>query len=81
LQTPGSILEKNIKYGGTVKAPPPNVVPTPPEDQWVKRDIMPSWCGIFTFWALNKGGVPMPKWTIGGSAVKQKAAYGSGLYS
>ncbi len=78
LQTPGSILEKNIKYGGTVKAPPPNVVPTPPEDQWVKRDIMPSWCGIFTFWALNKGGVPMPKWTIGGSAVKQKAAYAPG---
>lgn len=78
LQTSGSILEKNIKYGGTVKAPPPNVVPTPPEDQWVKRDIMPSWCGIFAFWALNKGGVPMPKWTIGGSAVKQKAAYAPG---
>ncbi len=78
LQTPGSILEKNIKYGGTVKAPPPNVVPTPPEDQWVKRDIMPSWCGIFTFWALNKGGVPMPKWSVGGSAVKQKAAYAPG---
>ena len=78
LQTPGSILEKNIKYGGTIKAPPPNVVPTPPEDQWVKRDIMPSWCGIFTFWALNKGGVPMPKWTIGGSAVKLKAAYAPG---
>jgi hypothetical protein len=78
LQTPGSILEKNIKYGGTVKAPPPNVVPTPPEDQWVKRDIMPSWCGIFVFWALNKGGVPMPKWSIGGSAVKQKAAYAPG---
>lgn len=78
VQTPGSILEKNIKYGGTVNAPPPNVVPTPPQDQWVKRDIMPSWCGIFTFWALNKGGVPMPKWAIGGAAVKQKAAYTPG---
>ena len=78
VQTPGAILEKNIKYGGTINAPPPNVVPTPPQEQWVKRDIMPSWCGIFTFWALNKGGVPMPKWTIGGSAVKQKAAYAPG---
>lgn len=78
VQTSGSILEKNIKYGGTVKAPPPNVVPTPPQEQWVTRDIMPSWCGIFTFWALNKGGVPMPKWTIGGSAVKQNAAYAPG---
>lgn len=40
-----------------------------------KRDVMPSWCGIFVFWALNKGGVPMNKWALGKSAVDLKSAY------
>jgi len=39
-----------------------------------KRDAMPSWCGIFVFWALNKSGVPMPKWKLGGQMVKFDAA-------
>lgn len=73
-QKPGSILEKDIKYSDTVMAPPPNVQ-HPTKDQYVLRDKMPSWCGIFVFWSLNKGGVPMPKWGIGGTAVKLKAAY------
>ncbi|HEY9047376.1 MAG TPA: DUF4157 domain-containing protein, partial [Ohtaekwangia sp.] len=30
-----------------------------------KRDIMPSWCGIFAFWSLNKAGLPMKKWELG----------------
>lgn len=75
VQTPGSILEKNIKYIDTVKAPPPNVVPTPGKAEWISRDIMPSWCGIFVFWSLNKGGLPMPKWSIGGDAIKLASAY------
>lgn len=74
VQKPGSIFEKNIKYSDTVKAPPPNVQ-HPTKDQYVLRDKMPSWCGIFVFWSLDKAGVPMPKWTIGGNAVTLKAAY------
>ena len=38
------------------------------------RDAMPSWCGIFVFWALNKSGVPMPKWKLGRNMIKPKAA-------
>ncbi len=38
------------------------------------RDAMPSWCGIFVFWALNKSGVPMPKWKLGESMIKPEAA-------
>lgn len=38
------------------------------------RDAMPSWCGIFTFWALNKSGVPMPKWKLGENMIKREAA-------
>ncbi len=42
------------------------------------RDAMPSWCGIFVFWSLNKAGVPMPKWRIGESVIKPEAAYPPG---
>ncbi len=38
------------------------------------RDAMPSWCGIFAFWALNKSGVPMPKWKLGENMIKPEAA-------
>lgn len=38
------------------------------------RDAMPSWCGIFVFWALNKSGVPMPKWKLGERMIKPEAA-------
>jgi hypothetical protein len=38
------------------------------------RDAMPSWCGIFVFWALNKSGVPMPKWKLGENMIKPEAA-------
>ena len=73
-QTPGSVLEENIRVKGKpIKAQKPNQ--NDPKVQ-VDRDAMPSWCGIFVFWSLNKGGVPMPKWTMGGNAVKLKAAYG-----
>lgn len=43
-----------------------------------RRDAMPSWCGIFVFWALNKGGVPMPKWQLGKPVIKPEAAYPPG---
>ncbi len=73
IQKPGSIMEKNIREKGKpIKAQKPNQ--SDPKVQ-VERDAMPSWCGIFVFWSLNKGGIPMPKWTIGGNAVSLKAAY------
>jgi hypothetical protein len=42
------------------------------------RDAMPSWCGIFVFWALNKSGVPMPKWKLGERMIKPEAARAPG---
>ncbi len=42
------------------------------------RDVMPSWCGIFAFWALNKSGIPMPKWQLGESFIPPEAAYPPG---
>ncbi|UFH55826.1 DUF4157 domain-containing protein [Spirosoma sp. KNUC1025] len=70
----GTVSEEHIKkkslYNGQVANQPPDVR--------AERDAMPSWCGIFVFWALNKGGVPMPKWTLGGRAVTPEAAYPPG---
>lgn len=42
------------------------------------RDAMPSWCGIFVFWALNKSGVPMPKWKLGERMIPVEAARSPG---
>ncbi|GAB3422920.1 eCIS core domain-containing protein [Niabella aquatica] len=44
-----------------------------------ERDAMPSWCGIFVFWALNKSGVPMPKWKLGERMIKPEAARPPGV--
>ena len=43
-----------------------------------ERDVLPSWCGIFAFWALNKGGIPLKKWTLGTGMFPPDAAYPSG---
>ncbi|MCK8521388.1 DUF4157 domain-containing protein [Aquimarina sp. D1M17] len=42
------------------------------------RDAMPSWCGIFAFWALNKAGIPMPKWQLGVPFIPPEASYPPG---
>jgi hypothetical protein len=42
------------------------------------RDAMPSWCGIFAFWALNKGGIPLRKWRLGQSIIPPDAALPGG---
>ncbi|NTS41813.1 DUF4157 domain-containing protein [Flavisolibacter sp. BT320] len=39
------------------------------------RDALPSWCGIFVFWALKKGGVPMPLWKLGQPVLTPQSAY------
>ncbi|HVY69434.1 MAG TPA: DUF4157 domain-containing protein, partial [Verrucomicrobiae bacterium] len=71
---PGTVSEQVIK----TKSQALGQVANQPPDVTAMRDAMPSWCGIFVFWALNKGGVPMPKWTLGGPAMKREAVYPPG---
>ncbi|HEV8389827.1 MAG TPA: DUF4157 domain-containing protein [Dongiaceae bacterium] len=40
-------------------------------------DALPSWCGIFTWWAMKKAGIPIPDWKLGNpmlEALKPRAA-------
>lgn len=72
---PGTVNIAYIKTRKTISGMKPNQPdPTVREN----RDAMPSWCGIFVFWALNKAGLPMPKWTLGKAPVKPAAAYPKG---
>lgn len=66
-----NIKKKTEFYGAVVEAD---------ADQNGKgmRDAMPSWCGIFAFWALNKAGIPMPKWQLGEQFIPPEAAYPPG---
>lgn len=43
-----------------------------------ERDAMPSWCGIFAFWALNKAGMPLKKWLLGNMTIPPEAGYPPG---
>ena len=62
----GNIKKKNIAKGVNVITP---------DGQLAKgdRDAMPSWCGIFAFWALNKAGLPMKKWLLGNMTIPPDA--------
>ncbi|RIK35289.1 MAG: hypothetical protein DCC55_30735, partial [Chloroflexi bacterium] len=31
------------------------------------KDTLPSWCGIFVWWAYKKAGIPIPDWKLGAS--------------
>ena len=70
---PGTVSEMDIKKKRTATGvevvDPANTDRTMTGD----RDAMPSWCGIFVFWALNKSGVPMPKWKLGQNVLKPEA--------
>ena len=35
----------------------------------VRMDALPSWCGIFTWWAMKKAGIPIPEWKLGAPAL------------
>ncbi|TMM59539.1 DUF4157 domain-containing protein [Maribacter algarum] len=65
------IKKKSEFYGAVVEA-------DADENGKGMRDVMPSWCGIFAFWALNKAGIPMPKWQLGESFIPPEAAYPPG---
>lgn len=34
-----------------------------------RMDALPSWCGIFTWWAMKKAGLPIPNWKLGAPAL------------
>lgn len=65
-ETTGMIVDKTTVNRGNPSAIPKTISGS--------RDAMPSWCGIFVFWALNKSGVPMPKWKLGERMIKPEAA-------
>lgn len=77
----GAVAEQDIKKkretegrivdATTVNKGNPSAIPG---TKMGERDAMPSWCGIFVFWALNKSGVPMPKWKLGERMIKPEAA-------
>jgi len=73
---PGAIAEADIKKKRTIDGPKPRN-PRPADGPYM-RDAMPSWCGIFVFWALHKGGVPMKMWELGGRNISLDAAYPPG---
>ncbi len=76
--TAGAVSEGDIKKKRTVDNALPPANPRPADGPY-SRDAMPSWCGIFAFWSLHKGGVPLKKWIIGGPpAVDLNAAYPPG---
>ncbi len=70
----GTVHIDNIRYKREAEGQDPLNPTGPPK----LRDAMPSWCGIFTFWALSKGGIPMKKWKLGQAAVDLKSAYPPG---
>jgi hypothetical protein len=74
----GAVSESDIKTKRTFNGD----VIDPGDQRTVRhnqpRDAMPSWCGIFAFWALNKGGIPLKKWTLGESMIPPEAAYPAG---
>ncbi|MCB2206164.1 DUF4157 domain-containing protein [bacterium] len=72
---PGTVWRGHIKKKAEVQGQIPNQ--SDPNETEL-RDAMPSWCGIFVFWSLNKSGIPMPKWTLGESMIPPEAAYPPG---
>lgn len=79
----GAVAEQDIKKkrettGMIVDKTTVTTANAVPKTTTGKRDAMPSWCGIFVFWALNKSGVPMPKWKLGERMIKLEAARAPG---
>lgn len=76
--SPGAVSEGDIKKERKIDNALPPANPRPAAGPYV-RDAMPSWCGIFAFWSLHKGGVPLRRWELGGRpAVEANAAYPPG---
>ncbi|MES2797453.1 MAG: DUF4157 domain-containing protein [Bacteroidota bacterium] len=77
----GKFLEENIKYqkrGTATKIKVVDGVHTQVVDK--NADLLPSWCGIFVFWAYHKSGIHPPFWEMGKPNFTSKDAYKKGEY-
>ncbi|HWR82085.1 MAG TPA: DUF4157 domain-containing protein [Candidatus Deferrimicrobium sp.] len=48
------------------------------DKQGITSDAMPSWCGIFVWWAYKKAGIPVPDWKLDASILSSVATRSSG---
>lgn len=60
----------NTAFGGPVVSEqvidkPTLLEKTDKDGKKVRMDVLPSWCGIFTWWAMKKAGIPIPDWKLG----------------
>lgn len=60
----------NTAFGGAVVSEqvidkPTLLEKTDKDGKKVRMDVLPSWCGIFTWWAMKKAGIPIPDWKLG----------------
>ncbi len=74
----GAVAEQDIKKKREISGALAPAHPAIERKGPYVRDAMPSWCGIFVFWALHKAGVPMKPWQLGGRVVTADAAYPPG---
>ncbi len=77
----GKFLEENIKYLKRGKATKIKIVDgkhTPVTEDNV--DLLPSWCGIFVFWAYHKAGIHPEPWQLGKPNFTSRDAYKKGEY-
>ncbi len=75
---PGVVSEADIRKKRMIEGPVPAHPERPAAAGPYRRDALPSWCGIFAFWALHKGGIPMKTWRLGEPIIGPEAAYGPG---
>ena len=54
---PEAVIDRIVMVEKTVK------------NEKVRTDALPSWCGIFTWWAMKKAGIPIPDWKLGNPAI------------
>lgn len=78
----GKFLEENIKYLKRGKAQKVKKTAEGKFEVEVQDnvDLLPSWCGIFLFWALHKSGIHPPNWKFGQPNFTAKDQYKKGEY-
>lgn len=79
---PGKFWEDVIKYVVKGKATKVKVNEKGEHVTEVKDnvDLLPSWCGIFAFWALHKSGIHPPPWEVGKPNFTSADQYKKGEY-
>lgn len=79
---PGKFLEDVIKYVRKGKAQKVSVNKEGKHIVETKDnvDLLPSWCGIFAFWALHKSGIHPPPWEVGKPNFTTADQYRKGAY-